>query len=445
MEPRDLVDTAIRLGKEAGADQVEAFFLEHSNLSIEVRRQRLETLRQSKERGIGIRVLKGESLGYAFTSDLTPEALRQSAESAVDNAKYVSPDPARCLPGSETIDLALAQFDPELKATALEKKIDLALAIEQAAFEQDKRISKSERSVFEEGEYLVAVANSYGLNVSYKGNFCGGYAWVVAEENGDAQTGSGLFYSTRLSKIDPEEIGKEAAQEALSLLGAEPVPTQKLALILPPQAATQFLGILAPALTAEAAQKGRSLFAGRVGQHVASDTVTLVDDGTLRGGINTAPVDGEGVPSQCTVLLEQGVLKGFLHNSYTAAKDGTCSTGNAMRGSFKGLPNVGPTNLFFAPGTAKPQDLVGSVKKGLLVLDLLGTHTANPISGDFSLGATGILIENGHLTRPVRGVVLAGNVVTLLKQVQAAADDLRFYLGYGSPTLLVGPLTVSGT
>ncbi|NLY50032.1 MAG: TldD/PmbA family protein, partial [Firmicutes bacterium] len=241
MEPRDLVDTAIRLGKEAGADQVEAFFLEHSNLSIEVRRQRLETLRQSKERGIGIRVLKGESLGYAFTSDLTPEALRQSAESAVDNAKYVSPDPARCLPGSETIDLALAQFDPELKATALEKKIDLALAIEQAAFEQDKRISKSERSVFEEGEYLVAVANSYGLNVSYKGNFCGGYAWVVAEENGDAQTGSGLFYSTRLSKIDPEEIGKEAAQEALSLLGAEPVPTQKLALILPPQAATQFL------------------------------------------------------------------------------------------------------------------------------------------------------------------------------------------------------------
>ncbi|HHY91741.1 MAG TPA: TldD/PmbA family protein, partial [Firmicutes bacterium] len=213
----------------------------------------------------------------------------------------------------------------------------------------------------------------------------------------------------------------------------------------PPQAATQFLGILAPALTAEAVQKKRSLFAERLGEQVGSEAVTVVDDGTLPGGINTSPVDSEGVPTQKTTLVAAGRLEGFLHNVYTAAKDKTRSTGNGIRSSFKGAPEVGPTNLYLAPGKHQPGELLSGVKKGLYVLDLLGTHTANPISGDFSLGATGVLIENGHFSQPVRGVVIAGNAVTLLKQVQAAACDLRFYLGFGSPTLLLEPLTVSGT
>lgn len=444
MNPRELVQAGIQRAEEAGADQAEAFFLERSTLTIEVRGGRLETLRQSKERGIGLRVLKGGSLGYAFTSDLSASALADAAREAVANAGYVAPDHARTLPHPAAINPSRAQYDPTISAVPVSAKIDLALAIERAAFAEDKRVTKSERAAYEEVEYCVAIGNSYGLEVSYRGNFCGGYAWVVAEADGDAETGSGLSYATKFGELDPTGIGREAAREAVQMLGAKPVPTQKLALVLPPQAATQFLGILAPALTAEAVQKRRSLFAGRLGEQVASDVVTIVDDGTLPGGINTSPVDGEGVPTQRTVLVSAGVLESFLHNSYTAAKEGTRSTGNGMRSSFKGAPEVGPTNMFFVPGQVRPEELLAGVDKGLYVYDLLGTHTANPISGDFSLGATGILIEKGRFTRPVRGVVIAGNVVTLLKEIQAVGSDLRFYLGFGSPTLLVQPLTVSG-
>lgn len=444
MDPRELVTTGLKLGQEAGADQVEAFFLEHTALTIEVRGGRLETLRQSTERGLGIRVLQAGSLGYAFSSDLSPAALKETARAAVANAGYVALDPARRLPSPAQGKPELAQYDEDIATTPIAAKIDLALAIEKAAFAEDKRVTKSERAAYEEGHYQVAIANSLGLEASYRGNFCGGYAWVVAEADGDAETGSGLSYTTELKNLDPNAIGREAAQEAVRLLGAKPISTQKLALVLPPQAATQFLGMLAPALTAEAVQKKRSLFAGRLGEDVGSPAVTIVDDGTLSGGINTSPVDGEGVPTQRTVVMEKGTLRAFLHNSYTAAKDGTRSTGNGTRSSFKGAPEVGPTNMFFAPGEVKAEELIGGVSKGLYVFDLLGTHTANPISGDFSLGATGILIENGKLTQPVRGVVIAGNVVALLRQIQAAASDLRFFLGFGSPTLLVEPLTVSG-
>lgn len=444
VDPYELVETGLKLSHRAGADEAEAFFLEHSSLAIEVRGGKLETLRQSKERGIGLRVLKGGSLGYAFTSDLSSSALTEAAQAAVANAACVTPDEARLFPAPADWDRALAQYDPAIAGTPIEAKIDLALGIEQAAFAHDRRITKSERAAYEEGEYQVAIANSHGLKAGYRGNFCGGYAWVVAEEAGDSETGSGLFYTTKLGELDAGAIGREAAHEAVQLLGAKPIPTQKLALVLPPQAATQFLGILAPALTAEAVQKKRSLFAGRLGEQVGAAAVTIIDDGTLPGGINTSPVDGEGVPTQRTTLVAQGRLENFLHNAYTAAKEGKRSTGNGMRSSFKGAPEVGPTNMFIAPGHAAPQELIAGVDKGLYVLDLMGTHTANPISGDFSLGATGILIEHGRFTQPVRGVVIAGNAITLLKEIQAAASDLRFYLGFGSPTLVLGPLTVSG-
>lgn len=444
MERETIVQMGLKLAEKAGADAAEAYFLEHDNMAIEVRGGKLETLQQSREQGLGIRVIKAGSLGYAFTSDLNRTTLEEIVELAVQGAEYSNLDSGARLPFCASYDLSLAQFDSSIEKTTLDAKMNLALAIEQAALSADKRITKSERAAYEENNYAVFLANSNGLCVNYRGNFCGGYVWVVAEADGDIQTGSGLSYVTKLSKIDPASIGQEAALEAVRLLGAKSIKTQKLALVLPPQVATQFLGILATALTAEAVQKGRSLFAGKLDQKIASTVVSIVDDGSLADGIKTAPADGEGVPSQRTVLVEDGVLRTFLHNSHTAFKEGTESTGNGVRGSFKTAPEVGPTNMFFSPGTASEDELVQSVDKGLYVFDLMGIHTANPISGDFSLGVTGVLIENGKFTHPVRQVVLAGNIQDMLSQVQAVASNLRFYLGFGSPTLLVEPLTISG-
>lgn len=444
MKEENIVRTGLKLAMATGAEAAEVYFMKRDNLTIEVRSGKLETMQQSCDQGLGLRVVKAGSIGYAFTSDLSPTALKDTAEAAVESAQYSSLDSSAQLPPAMRFDPSLVQFDPHLAKTPLEAKIDLALAIERSALSYDKRITKSERAAYEENDYTVLVANSNGVQVDYRNNFCGGYVWVVAEADGDTQTGSSLLYATELAKIDPVIIGQEAAQEAVRLLGAKPIPTQKLALVLPPQVATDFLHILAAALTAEAVQKGRSLFAHQLGNPIAAPTVTIIDDGSLPGGINTAPTDGEGVPSQRTVLVQDGILQTFLHNFYTAQKEGTVSTGNGVRSSFKTTPEVGPTNMFFAPGTVSEDELIQSVDKGLYVFDLMGTHTANPISGDFSLGVSGVLIEKGKFTRPVRQVVLAGNIRDLLNQVQAVGSNLRFYLGLGAPTLLVEPLTISG-
>ena len=221
--------------------------------------------------------------------------------------------------------------------------------------------------------------------------------------------------------------------------------TQKAAVVLDPYIATNFLGLLSPALSAEAVQKGRSLFAGKVNQAVASPLITVVDDGRLPGGIASAPFDGEGVPTSETVLIDQGQLKGFLHNTYTAAKEGVSSTGNGVRSSFKSTPEVGSTNFFIRAGEKSPEQLIKEVPKGLYVTEVMGMHTANPISGDFSVGASGIWIEKGELTRPVRGVAIAGNIMDLLGAVDAVGSDLEFFGGKGAPTLRVSSMSLSGS
>ncbi|MDP3050193.1 MAG: metallopeptidase TldD-related protein, partial [Eubacteriales bacterium] len=189
---------------------------------------------------------------------------------------------------------------------------------------------------------------------------------------------------------------------------------------------------------------GRSLFAGRMGERVASDLVTIVDDGTLPGGINSGPCDGEGVPTSRTVVIEHGVLTSFLHNTYTAAKDGLVSTGNGVRGSFKGSPEVGTTNFYLSPGKTEREQLLEELDSGLLVTEVMGMHTANPISGDFSVGASGLWVENGRVSHPVRGMAIAGNITDLLMKIDAVGSDLQFFGGKGAPTVRVRQMMVTG-
>ncbi|HHU33232.1 MAG TPA: TldD/PmbA family protein, partial [Clostridia bacterium] len=191
--------------------------------------------------------------------------------------------------------------------------------------------------------------------------------------------------------------------------------------------------------------KGKSVFSGKVGKKVSSTAITIIDDGALPGAILSSPFDGEGVRTQETILIEEGILQGFLHNSYTAAKEGVSSTGNGIRGSFKGTPEVGTTNFYIKPGSITQEELIKDISKGLYVTEVMGIHTANPISGDFSVGAAGLLIENGVLTTPVRGIAIAGNIIELLESVDLAANDLTFFVGRGSPTLRIAKMTISGS
>ncbi|ACX51808.1 peptidase U62 modulator of DNA gyrase [Ammonifex degensii KC4] len=439
-----VVAAAVAEGKKVGAEEIEAFAVAGTTLQIEVRHGQVETLEQAQETGLGVRVLKGKRFGFAFGTDLSPQGVKETVERAVAACQLAAPDPYNLLPAPSTAHASPELCDTRLAETPVEEKIALARSMEEAAFSFDPRVKIVETATYQEELSEVALANSLGISGSYRGTVCGLYLSLAAEADGQSETGYALKYSRFLRELDPRALGEEAARRAVGLLGARGVKTAAVPVVFDPYVAADFVGLLAPALTAEAVQRGRSLFAGKLGEEVATSKVTLLDDGRLPGGIRTAPFDGEGVPTQRTVLIEKGVLKQYLYDTRTAAREGKTSTGNAVRGGFRGQPTVGPTNFYLEPGGQSPEEIIRQVPEGFYLTEVLGMHTANPISGDFSVGAVGFWIKEGELAFPVRGVTVAGNIKNLLQHIDAVGSDLRFFGGRGAPTFRVSELKVSG-
>jgi PmbA protein len=437
---RDIIARTSKMG----AKESEVYIINSQALSIEVSNGEIETLKNAHTSGIGVRVLKDEGVGYSYTSDFNDTALDLTTNRAISNAGIVAKDPFLKLPLPKNNYPVLDIYDQQIGNSSLDEKISIAKGVEAAAKSADTRVKITESCMYQDSIYSITIVNSQGIEVSYQGAYCGAHAFLVAEENGDNQTGFEMQYGLKLSELNPLAIGQKAAKKAVRMLGAKEISTQKAAIVLDPYIATNFLGLLASSLSAEAVQKGRSLFASSLGEVIASPKVTIIDDGILDGGIASAPFDGEGVQSQKTVLINCGKLEGFLHNTYTAAKDNLQSTGNGIRGSFKSTPEVGATNLYLNKGSCSKEQLLKQVNKGLYITEVMGMHTANPISGDFSLGVAGIWIENGELKNPVRGVAIAGNIIELLTSIDCIADDLRFFVGMGAPTVKINEMTISG-
>jgi len=336
--------------KELGADSAEVYIMQSQDLSIEVSNGEIETLKNAEARGLGIRVYKDQGMGYSFSADFSGTALESVIHQAVANAAIVEKDPFNKMPSGNFDYPKLELYDPEIVSTDLEDKINLAKDIEIAAKAEDKRITITENSTYQDSVYSVTIVNSNGLDAVYRGAYCGGYAFLVGEEEGDNQTGFAVQYGLKYSQLNPQKIGQEAAQKAVRMLGAKEISSQKATVVLDPYVVTNFLGVLSPSLSSESVQKGRSLFTGKIGEMVAAKNISIIDDGILPGGIASSPFDGEGVSSQKTVLIENGKLNGFLYNTYTAAKDNLQSTGNSTRGSYKSTPEVGTTNFYIAKG-----------------------------------------------------------------------------------------------
>lgn len=440
----DLTKDLVLKGHKSGADLIEAYLINSKDLSINVSNTQVETMKVAEECGLGLRVFKEGRMGFAYSSDLAVPSLERMLEQALANAQKTTPDEGNTLAKPEGSYEKLDLFDPRIAEVSVEEKIELAKTIERSARERDPRVKITEHASYSESAYEVFIANSLGIEASYRGNYCGASAWLVAEENGDNQTGFGMDYTLKYENLNPKAIGEEAADKAVRMLGAKGIPTTRGVVVLDPYIATNFLGILASAFSAEAVQKGKSLFAGKVGQGVGAKEISIIDHGNMPGGIMSAPFDGEGYPTSKTILVEGGILQGYLHNTYTAAKEGTKSTGNGTRSSFKSTPEIGTTNFYIAKGPMTRDELLKGVQKGLYITDVMGMHTANPISGDFSLGASGLWIENGEFTKPVRGVAIAGNLIDLLRSVEGVADDLRWFGGRGAPTLRISQMTISG-
>jgi len=240
---------------------------------------------------------------------------------------------------------------------------------------------------------------------------------------------------------------ERVAQKAIELIGGKIVKSEKLPIVFDPSVGADFMEVISGILSAESVQKGKSALAGKIGKQTASSIITIIDDATLQNALATAPFDEEGTPSQKNILIENGILKGYLYNLYSASKDKTRSTGNAQRGSFKNLPGIGSTNFYLAPGKRSSDEIISNVTKGIYITRVMAMHSVNPISGDFSVGAAGVMIENGKKTFPVRGITIAGNLLELLSSIADVGNDLRFFVysgNCGSPTLLVDSLMVGG-
>ncbi|MGO0122133.1 TldD/PmbA family protein [Desulfothermobacter acidiphilus] len=440
----EVVEAAVLEGKRAGAEEVEAFALSSTALQIEVRHGQVETLEQAEETGLGVRVLGDKRFGFSYLTGFSAEGVRKTVRRAVDACRLAASDPYNLLPAPAPPCVAPELWDETLAEIPLEEKIALARSMEEAALNFDARVKIVETATYQEERTEVALASSRGIEGSYRGTVCGLYVSLAAVAGEQSETGYALKFSRWFRQLDPQELGQEAARRAVGLLGARRVKTAVVPVVFDPYVGVDFVGLLAPALTGEAVQRGRSLFAGKLEQKVAATQVTLVDNGLLPGGIRSAPFDGEGVPTQTTVLIEDGVLRAFLYDTRTAAREGRSSTGNAVRSGFRGQPTVGSTNLYLQPGKLAPEELIRQLPEGFYLTEVMGMHTANPISGDFSVGAVGFWIKEGELAFPVRGVTVAGNVQELLQRIDGVASDLRFLGSRGAPTFRVSELSISG-
>ncbi len=440
---RNIGNKALELARKKGVE-AEAFLLQGRELSIEVIDGQVETFKEAEEAGLGLRVINQGRLGFVFTSDLSDEAVKQVVEDAISISHYTEADSHNCLPSGKYEYPVLEVYDPAIPAASLEAKIEMAREVERVAQAGDPRIKIIERAGYEDSEFINVIMNTNGVYTSGRGNFCGIYIFLVAEEDGDAQNGFSVMVKKNYKDLDSGFTGEEAARNAVRALHARSISSAHMPCVMEPYVSTRFLSLLAQMADAGMVQKGKSLFVGKLEQSVAAPVVNLIDDATWKGGIRSFPFDGEGVPARRNTIIQDGILADYLYDCYSASKAGVEPSGNGQRGSFRSLPAVGTSNFILQAGSLDPQKLYADIEKGLYVTEVMGMHTANPISGDFSVGAAGVMIENGKLTYPVRGVTIAGNLGDFFSDIESLGSDLRFFGGRAAPSMRLKSLSIAG-
>ena len=432
--------------RQSGAEHAEVYVSTGTEFTVEVFKGEIESLVSAESRGVGLRTFREHRIGFSYTSELEPAALDRLVDEALENGRYNTAEDANVLPQPESIDPLEGLASPAHAPTDPQRKIDFALEMERRATALDPRVRRVSKALYSDGRGEVEIANSHGLSAGYARTIAYGVLDTIAEQDSEMQSGFAFTHGRDLGELDLAGVVAEAVENAAGLLGARPVPTASVPVVFHPHAAAMILGVLSSSFSADAVIKRRSLLAGKVGQQVGSAIVDISDDPRLAQGLASRPFDGEGVPSRRNPLIEHGVLQGYLQNTYTAMRTQSQSTGSAVR-SYKSVPEVGVSNLVLKPGSLSRDALLKRVDNGLHVEQLSGLNTVNPVSGEFSLGLTGHWIEKGQLTRPVKELTVAGNVIALLQKVIALADDLRFMFAggfIGSPSVLIEELPVGG-
>lgn len=443
MDIKELAEELVKKSLKKGADAAEVYIESGRNLSLEVRKGEVETVEQAADSGAGIRVFIEGRMAFASSNDLGEKSLEDAISRAVEFARITTADPNNVLPDDPGATEVAGLYDPRIAEVPVEEKIDLAKRTESLAL-KDPRITKSDGARYQESENEIVIANSNGLLKSYRSAGCG-YGVSVVAEKGDQKSSGGESCGRRFyADLKPaEEIAAKAAKDAYEMLDPRPVKTQQAAVVFTPDVARALLGGILGAVNGERVLQGASFLAKKLDQRIGSELITIIDDGTRTKGTASRPFDGEGVPTRSRVIVERGVLKGFLYNTIVAKRAGVRSTGNASRGGFTGLPGIGPHSFYMAAGAAKPEDIVRATKSGLLVKEVTG-YGINPVNGNFSGGAAGFWIEDGKTAFPVKGLTIAGTAAEILDGIDMVADDLDLNLSMTAPTFRVRLLQIGG-
>lgn len=443
---QQLAQDTIAQALAAGATDAECTISEGAEFSANVRMGELETLKEAGSRGAGLRVLIGKRMGASYTSDLTPEGIRQMVNSAIDLAALTTEDPHAGLPDPEelgSISGDLCLFFGDVANLPSELKIDAAKRAEAAALAFDPRITNSEGASFDSNLGGRVFANSRGFVGAYRSSYCSISAVPVATENGSMERDYWFSVARERQGLEePEAVGRKAAERAVRRLGAVKVDTQRVPIVFEPRTARTLLGNIFEAVDGRSIYRKASFLAGKLGEKIAAESITVIDDGTIPGLFGTSPFDDEGVPTRRTPVIERGVLKNYLLNTYTARKLGMKTTGNASRG-ITGNAGIGHGNFFLEAGTQTPEEMIRGVKNGFYVTELIGSGV-NTVTGDYSRGAVGIWIRDGELAFPVSEVTIASTLQEMLMGITGIGSDLEFHGSVSAPTLIIGEMTVAG-
>ena len=449
MSSLDLARRAVEVALAKGAGDAEAYASEADRREVRVHGGEIESLGAATQRGLGVRAWIDGRLGYGFGTDLSGPGLAAIAARAVAAARVADPDEFAGPPSEAGPAQALAGLsDPSLGEWPTARVADLALEVERAALAHDERVAGVEQAVYVDSAERVAVAASTGTGGEFESTSCYAYAQALAGGDSDRETGLGFGLARGPAGLDPASIGREAAGRAAAMVGAGKPPSSACPVVLDATVAASFVGLLGKALGADAVQRGRSPLADRLGETVAADAFVLLDDGLDPEGFAAAPIDAEGLPRRRTPLIEAGTLRTFLHDTYTARRGNAASTGNAGRSSYRTLPGVAASNLVVAPGSLGFEELLREAGEGVLITDVVGLHAGvNPVSGVFSVGASGRAIRSGEPAEPLREFTIASDLVSMLRAVRAAGATPRWVPFGGSvsaPPLLIGEMTVGG-
>ena len=451
MSGTDLLGLARSVAGAARAgEEIEAYALRSRDVDVNAYDGKVESLTTAEIEGIGVRVIVAGRQGYAWAGSLDADVVADTLADARDNAEFGAPDEFHGLvhPGAfaaiqpPTLDL----WREELLEVPTSAKVALAIELEAATKAMDPRIRALRSASYGDAAVESAVATSTGVEVGTRRTMCSCSAYAMAGDDGDTQTGGGFSMGRTFGDLDLEVAARDAAERAVRLLGARQPSSRRLPVVLDPQVTRSLLSLIGSALSAEAIQKGRSLFVGREGEAVAAAGVTLVDDPTRADAFGATTHDAEGVPTRRLELIAGGRFAAVLHNAYTARRGVTVTTGSAVRGGFKSPPGVGARALHLVPGRLTPEEILASVPEALFVQSVSGLHSGtNPVSGDFSVGAEGLMVRGGAFAEPVREITIASTLQRMLHDIVHVGSDLEWLPGGAAGmTLLLGEMSVAG-